>query len=155
VPEAAHDGLFAAALALGHTTHLRVATSVRVAFPRSPMVVAHAAGGLAAVFDGRFELGLGSQVRGNLEGLGRPALGPALHALARAGRWAELPALLDDALLDALAPAAPYDEVAARLRERLAGHCTALAFPVPADPAHDDAARAAIEALRSRRTRLR
>lgn len=306
VPEAVHDGLLAAALALEHTTHLRVATSVLVAFPRSPMVVAHAAWDLAALSDGRFELGLGSQVRGNVEGrygvawtapvprmreyvgalraiwrcwqegapldfagthyrfrrmqpffdpgplapgpprialgavgpamtrlagevadalvthptqaapavlrervlpavaagarragraasactvvaggfvatgpdakavraertrireylgflcstpqyaaaldlLGRPALGSALHALARAGRWAELPALVDDALLDVLAPAAPYAEVAALLRERLAGLCTALAFPMPADPAHDDDARAAIEALR-------
>jgi len=306
VPEAVHDGLLAAVLALEHTTRLRVATSVLLAFPRSPMVVAHAAWDLAALSGGRFELGLGSQVRGNLEKrfgvawappvarmreyvgalraiwrcwqegapldfagehyrfgrmqpffapgpiepgpprialgavgpamtrlagevadalvthptqacpellrarvapavaegerragrargacavvaggfvatgpdaasvavererireylgflystpqyagaldlLGRPALGGELHALARAGRWGELAAHVDDALLDAVAPAAPYAEIAARLRAGLGGLCAGLCFPVPADPAHDRAARAAIEALR-------
>jgi probable F420-dependent oxidoreductase len=68
VPEAVHDGLLAAAAALRATTRLRVATGVLVAFPRSPMVVAMAAWDLAEASGGRFELGLGSQVRGNVEG---------------------------------------------------------------------------------------
>lgn len=68
VPEAVHDGLLAAAVALQATTRLRVATSVLVAFPRSPMSLAHAAWDLAESSDGRFELGLGSQVRGNIVG---------------------------------------------------------------------------------------
>jgi len=302
-----HDGLLAAALALEHTTELRVATSVLVAFPRSPMVVAHAAWDLAAFSGGRFELGLGSQVRGNvekrygvawtppvprmreyvgalraiwrswqegaplafegqhyrfgrmqpffapgpiepgpppialgavgpamtrlagevadalvthptqacaavlrarvlpavaegerragraagacrivsggfvatgpdaaavraaregireylgflystpqyapaLEVLGRAALGPELHALSRAGRWGEMAARIDDALLDAVAPAAPYAEVAGRLRAELGPLCAGLTFPMPADPAHDGAARAVIAALRA------
>lgn len=306
VPEAVHDGLLAAALALEHTTHLRVATSVLVAFPRSPMVVAHAAWDLAALSGGRFELGLGSQVRGNvekrygvawsppaprmreyvgalraiwrcwqegapldfagehyrfgrmqpffapeplasgpprialgavgpamtrlageradalvthptqtcpavlrervapavaagerragrpagacaivagglvatgpdaaavavererirallgflystpqyagaLEVLGAPSLAGELHALARAGRWPEMAARVDDAVLDAVVPAAPYAEIAALLRERTGALCAGLTFPVPADPAHDELARAAIAALR-------
>jgi probable F420-dependent oxidoreductase len=39
-----------------------------VAFPRSPMVTAYAAWDLARFSDGRFELGLASQVRGNIVG---------------------------------------------------------------------------------------
>ena len=68
VPEAVHDGLLAAGAALAATTRLRVATSVLVAFPRSPMAVAHAAWDLQELSGGRFELGLGSQVRGNIVG---------------------------------------------------------------------------------------
>ncbi len=68
VPEAVHDGLAAATAALLATTRLAVATSVLVAFPRSPMAVAHAAWDLQEASTGRFELGLGSQVRGNIEG---------------------------------------------------------------------------------------
>lgn len=67
VPDAVHDGLLLSQAALRVTTQLRVATSVLVAFPRSPMLVAIAAWDLAAMSDGRFELGLGSQVRGNIE----------------------------------------------------------------------------------------
>ena len=68
VPDAVHDGLLLAQAALAATDSLRVATSVLVAFPRSPMNVAHAAWDLQAFSGGRFELGLGSQVRGNIEG---------------------------------------------------------------------------------------
>ena len=68
VPEAVHDGLLMSLRALEHTTTLRVATSVLLAFPRSPMTTAYAAWDLAAFSGGRFELGLGSQVRGNIEG---------------------------------------------------------------------------------------
>jgi probable F420-dependent oxidoreductase len=68
VPEAVHDGLLAAGAALRATTRLRVATSVLVVFPRSPMSVAHAAWDLQEMSSGRFELGVGSQVRGNIVG---------------------------------------------------------------------------------------
>ena len=68
VPEAVHDGLLAAAAALRATTRIRVGTGVLVAFARSPMAVALAAWDLAEASNGRFELGLGSQVRGNVEG---------------------------------------------------------------------------------------
>jgi len=68
VPEAVHDGLLAAGAALRATTRIRVATGVLVAFARSPMAVALAAWDLAEASGGRFELGLGSQVRGNVEG---------------------------------------------------------------------------------------
>lgn len=68
VPDAVHDGLLVAQAALAATTRLRVATSVLVVFPRSPMNVAHAAWDLQSFSGGRFELGLGSQVRGNIVG---------------------------------------------------------------------------------------
>lgn len=68
VPEAVHDGLLTSMAALTATERLRITTSVLVVFPRSPMVVAHAAWDLQALSGGRFELGLGTQVRGNIVG---------------------------------------------------------------------------------------
>ncbi|MBM4268573.1 MAG: TIGR03617 family F420-dependent LLM class oxidoreductase [Deltaproteobacteria bacterium] len=67
LPEAVHDGVIAATLALQGTQRIRVATSVLVAFARSPMAVAMAAWDLQSLSGGRFELGLGAQVRGNVE----------------------------------------------------------------------------------------
>lgn len=66
VPDAVHDGFAAAQAALQATTRLEVEISVLVAFPRSPMTVAVAAWDLQELSGGRFALGLGSQVRGNL-----------------------------------------------------------------------------------------
>jgi len=307
VPEAVHDGLLLAGQALAASTRLRVCTAVLVAFPRSPMAVACAAWDLQEASGGRFELGLGSQVRGNLEGryatawappiprmreyvnalraifarwqegaplrfegehyrftrmqpffdpgplaAGAPpiwlgAVGPAmtalagevadglllhpthssprwlrevvrprlaagaaragrdpgavalragplvatgpdaatvaarreearrllgflystpsywpslerfgwrergerLHALAREGRWADMPAQVDDELLDAFVPSGRYEEIADVLSAGWGGLCTALSFPVPDDPAEDTAAAAAIARLRS------
>jgi probable F420-dependent oxidoreductase len=54
----------AAALA---TTSLSLGTSVAVAFPRSPMLTAQAAWMLAQATDGRFTVGLGTQVRAHVE----------------------------------------------------------------------------------------
>ena len=68
VPDAVHDGLLIAHEALRSTTRLRVATSVLVVFPRSPMIVAVAAWDLQSTSQGRFEMGLGTQVRGNIVG---------------------------------------------------------------------------------------
>lgn len=68
VPEAVHDGFLTALLALEHTRTLTVATSVALAFPRSPTTVAYAAWDLQALSGGRFALGLGSQVKGNIVG---------------------------------------------------------------------------------------
>jgi len=78
VPEAQHDGTLTALLALEHTTRLRVVTGVLVAFARSPMITAQAAWDLQAVSNGRFELGLGTQVRGNIvRRFGMPWSAPA------------------------------------------------------------------------------
>lgn len=67
VPETVHDGLMVAGLALGATTRLRVRTSLILAFVRSPMQVALTAWDLALASGGRFELGLGTQIRQNIE----------------------------------------------------------------------------------------
>ena len=67
VPDALHDGLLLAALALNATRTLRVGTGVLVAFPRSPMTVAVAAWDLQRLSGGRFELGIGTQVKANIE----------------------------------------------------------------------------------------
>jgi probable F420-dependent oxidoreductase len=67
VPDAVHDGLLLAALALNATEKLIVGTAVLVAFPRSPMTVAVASWDLQAMSGGRFELGLGTQVKPNIE----------------------------------------------------------------------------------------
>jgi len=78
VPEARHEGVLTALLALEHTSDLRVGTGVLVAFARSPMLAAQAAWDLQALSGGRFELGLGTQVKGNVVGrFGMPWSAPA------------------------------------------------------------------------------
>jgi probable F420-dependent oxidoreductase len=67
VPDAIHDGLVLAAMALHATSKLIVGTAVLVAFPRSPMTVAIASWDLQKMSGGRFELGLGTQVKQNIE----------------------------------------------------------------------------------------
>jgi len=59
--------LLTATLALNATKKIKVATSVLVAFPRSPMVVAQACWDLQQLSGGRFELGLGTQIKQNIE----------------------------------------------------------------------------------------
>jgi probable F420-dependent oxidoreductase len=66
VAETIHDVFAVAAMALAHTTQLKVRTSMALAFPRSPMITAYAAWDLAEYSGGRFQLGLASQVRGNI-----------------------------------------------------------------------------------------
>ena len=67
VPDAIHDGLLLAVMALNATHKLIVGTAVLVAFPRSPMITAIAAWDLAKMSGGRFEVGLGTQVKPNIE----------------------------------------------------------------------------------------
>jgi probable F420-dependent oxidoreductase len=67
VPDAVHDGLLLAALALNATQKLVVGTGVLVAFPRSPMITAIASWDLQQMSGGRFELGLGTQIQPNIE----------------------------------------------------------------------------------------
>lgn len=67
VPDAIHDGLLLSAMALNATEKLIVGTGVLVAFPRSPMTVAIASWDLQKMSRGRFELGLGTQIKPNIE----------------------------------------------------------------------------------------
>ncbi|MEO8698091.1 MAG: TIGR03617 family F420-dependent LLM class oxidoreductase [Acidimicrobiales bacterium] len=68
VAETVHDGLALAMLALEHTERIVVRTSVILAFVRSPMLTAYTAWDLTAMSNGRFELGLGTQIKQNIEG---------------------------------------------------------------------------------------
>jgi len=86
----------------------------------------------------------------SLELFGCKELGPALRALARAGRWDEMPAALGDELLDACVPSAVFAELPARLRAEYAGVADAIALALPRDPAEDAELRAAIADLRGR-----
>lgn len=67
VSDAIHDGLLLAGQALAATSALKISTSVLIAFPRSPMNVALACWDLQSMSGGRFELGLGTQVKQNIE----------------------------------------------------------------------------------------
>jgi probable F420-dependent oxidoreductase len=65
--ETQHDPFLPLAVAATATSRMKLGTSIAVAFPRSPMVLAHIAWDLANASGGRFILGLGSQVKGHNE----------------------------------------------------------------------------------------
>ncbi len=62
-----HNPFVALALAAISTTRLHVATGVAVAFSRSPMLTAQTAWDLGRLSQGRFMLGLGTQVKAHIE----------------------------------------------------------------------------------------
>jgi len=68
ISETVRDPFAVCTLALEHSTTLVVRTSMVVAFARSPMVTACAAWELARYSGGRFQLGIATQVRGNIVG---------------------------------------------------------------------------------------
>jgi len=61
--ETQHDPFLPLAVAATATSSIKLGTSIAVAFPRSPMVVAYTAWDIQKASAGRFILGLGSQVR--------------------------------------------------------------------------------------------
>ena len=65
--ELKHDPFLLAARAAEGAPGLDFGTSIAVAFARSPMTVAYSAWDLQALTGGRFELGLGSQVKAHIE----------------------------------------------------------------------------------------
>ncbi len=65
--ETQHDPFLPLALAAEHTSRLELGTAIAVAFPRSPTVLAHIAWDLQAQSNGRFILGLGTQVKPHIE----------------------------------------------------------------------------------------
>ncbi len=67
MPEAGHDPFVPIAIAAEHTQRITFATNVAIAFPRSPMVTAQVAWDLQQLSGGRFQLGLGTQVKGHNE----------------------------------------------------------------------------------------
>lgn len=67
IPETIHDAFSVALLAAEHTDRMTIRTAVSLAFVRSPTQVAYNAWDLATFSNGRFELGLGTQIRQNIE----------------------------------------------------------------------------------------
>jgi probable F420-dependent oxidoreductase len=65
--EGPHDVFTPLILAAGVTTTLDLATNVAIAFPRNPVQLAHQAYDLQVLAAGRFSLGLGSQIRAQVE----------------------------------------------------------------------------------------
>ena len=65
--ETQHDPFLPCALIAEHTTRLNFGTAIAVSFARSPANIAYAAWDLAAQSNGRFILGLGTQVKAHIE----------------------------------------------------------------------------------------
>jgi probable F420-dependent oxidoreductase len=62
-----HDPFLPLVLAAEHTTNIELGTSIAVAFARNPMTVANVGWDLQEYSQGRFLLGLGSQVQAHIE----------------------------------------------------------------------------------------
>ena len=65
--EISHDVFIPLLLAAEHTETLEIGTCIAVAFARNPMTIANVAWDLNAYSQGRFVLGLGSQIRAHIE----------------------------------------------------------------------------------------
>jgi probable F420-dependent oxidoreductase len=65
--ETGHDAFLPIALAAEHTQRIELATGIAVAFARTPMVLAYTANDLQQMSEGRFTLGLGSQIKPHIE----------------------------------------------------------------------------------------
>ena len=75
-------------------------------------------------------------------------VGRELHEMSREGRWDGMVERVTEPILDAFVPTGTYAEITSVLREWYADLASGLVFPVPKDPAHDEAAAQAIRALR-------
>lgn len=64
--ETQHDPFLPLVVAAGEKTGLDLGTAIAVAFPRSPMVTAMNSWDLAAASEGKFILGLGTQIRAHI-----------------------------------------------------------------------------------------
>jgi probable F420-dependent oxidoreductase len=65
--ETSHDPFLPLAVAAMSSERIQLGTAIAVAFPRSPMVLAHTAWDLQQASGGRFVLGLGTQVKAHNE----------------------------------------------------------------------------------------
>jgi probable F420-dependent oxidoreductase len=65
--EGAHDGFFPLLLAAEHTERVQLTTAVVIAFARNPMTLAQSAYDLQLASRGRFNLGLGTQIKPHIE----------------------------------------------------------------------------------------
>ncbi len=67
VPETRHDPFLQLALAADYTSTIDLGTAIAVAFARSPMHMAYVAWDMARYSQGRFILGLGTQIKPHIE----------------------------------------------------------------------------------------
>ena len=65
--ETSNDPFIPLILAATSTSRVTLETRVAIAFPRSPMVVAHTSRDIQDLSRGRFRLGIGTQVKGHIE----------------------------------------------------------------------------------------
>ena len=65
--ETAHDPFLPLAIAAEHTERVELAPGIAVAFARTPMVTAYTANDLHRASNGRFILGIGSQIKPHIE----------------------------------------------------------------------------------------
>jgi probable F420-dependent oxidoreductase len=65
-PEAAHNPFIGLTLAAAQTERIELGTAITVAFARNPMTTAMMANDLQLVSEGRFNLGLGSQIQAHI-----------------------------------------------------------------------------------------
>ncbi len=65
--ETSHDPFLPLLLAAEHTSRLELGTNIAVAFARNPMIVANIGWDLQAYSQGRFILGLGTQIQPHIE----------------------------------------------------------------------------------------
>src|ERR1700754_1410923 len=65
--ETSHDPFLPILLAAEHTSRLELGTNIAVAFARNPMIVANIGWDLQAYSEGRFILGLGTQIQPHIE----------------------------------------------------------------------------------------
>ena len=65
--ETRHDPFWPLMIAAEHTSTLQLGTGIAVAFARSPMTLAQSAWDAQAASNGRFMLGLGTQVKPHIE----------------------------------------------------------------------------------------
>ncbi len=65
--ESSHDPFFPLAAAASTTTSMRLGTAVAIGFARNPMVLANTGYDLQVMTNGRFVLGLGSQIKPHIE----------------------------------------------------------------------------------------
>ncbi|MFC7658594.1 LLM class flavin-dependent oxidoreductase [Pseudonocardia benzenivorans] len=67
IPETQHDVFVALGLAARATERITLQSAIAVAFARTPMTLAMAANDITLISKGRFELGIGSQVKPHIE----------------------------------------------------------------------------------------
>ena len=65
--ETTHDAFLPLVLAAEHSQRVTLGTSIAVAFPRTPAILAHIAWDLARYSQGRFIIGLGPQTNSHFQ----------------------------------------------------------------------------------------